>query len=127
MHTMFHVSSLRKYHSDGHNQPPPIPEVEDSELFFGIGHISDARDAPRRLYFVHWLGGGQGWHDAMFLTGCDLHIREFSRNRSQDPPKDAFPLPLTTLADLLEGKQASSRLIVVLVPWCCWATSAFSV
>ena len=33
-------------------------------------------------------------------------FREFWRNRSQDPPKDAFPLPLTRLADLLEGKQA---------------------
>ena len=106
MHNVFHVSSPRKYHSDGPYQPPPFPEVEDSELFFEVGHISDTRVVPRRQYLVHWLGGGQGWHDAMLLTGCDQHIREFWRNRSQDPPKDAFPLPLTRLADLLEGRQA---------------------
>ena len=60
MHNVFHVSSLRKYHSDGPYQPPPIPEVEDSELLFEVDHISDTRDVPMRQYFVHWLGGGQG-------------------------------------------------------------------
>ena len=64
----------RQYHSDGPYQPPPIPEVEDSEWFFEVDHISDTRDVPRRLYFVHCLGGGQGWHDAILLSGCGQHV-----------------------------------------------------
>lgn len=106
MHNVFHVSSLRKYHGNGPYQPPEIPDVEDSEMFFEVDHISDSRGVPRRQYLVHWVGGGYGWHDAMLLAGCDHHIRDYWRSRSQEPPADAFPLPLERLADLLEGKQA---------------------
>ena len=105
MHNVFHVSSLRKYHSDGPYQPPAIPEVEDSELFFEVDHISNTRGVPRRQYLVHWTGGGYGWHDAMLLCGCDHHIRKFSYSRNQDLA-DTFPLSTNKLAELLEGKQA---------------------
>ena len=40
MYNVFHVSSLRKYHCDGPYQPPAIPKVEDSELFFlDLSHL----------------------------------------------------------------------------------------
>ena len=70
-----HVSSLRKYHGDGPYQPPAIPKVEDSELFFEVDHISVTRGVPGCQYLVHWTSGGYGWHDAMLLHGFNHHIR----------------------------------------------------
>ena len=105
-HNVFHVSSLKKFHSDGSYQPPVMPEVSDDELQWTVDYISESRDTPRRQYKVHWVGGGYGWHDAMLMHDCDAHIREFWRSRAEPPPDDAFPLSVDELSKLLEGKQA---------------------
>lgn len=103
---MFHVSSLKRFHSDGTYQPPALPAVSGDDLEWTVDYISGTRDSPRRQYKVHWIGGGYGWHDAMLMHNCEEHIREYWRSRNQIPPEGAFPLSLDKLSDLLEGKQA---------------------
>ena len=105
-HNVFHVSSLKRYHSDGTYQPPALPHVDEDGLQWTVDYISDSRDAPRRQYMVHWVGGGYGWHDAVLLHGCEPKIREYWASKNLTPPDGAFPPGLDKLADLLEGKQA---------------------
>jgi hypothetical protein len=107
-HNVFHVSSLKKYHSNGTYQPPSLPEVAEEEVSFEVDHISETSgEGTHRRNLVHWLGGGQTCESACLLRGCDHHIADFWESQGQKPPKGAFPLSTAELADLLAGKQAS--------------------
>lgn len=105
-HNVFHVSSLKKYHSDGTYQPPAVPPLQGDTIEWKVERISDTRSEPRRQYLVHWVGGGHGWLDVVRLLQCETLIREFWQKRQQTPPDDAFPMSHERVSNLLEGKQA---------------------
>jgi hypothetical protein len=106
MHNVFHVSSLRVYHSEGPYQPPIIPPVDDGVLAFQGDYISDTRmNGARRQYRVHWLGGGETWEDAGTLYGGETLIAAFWDSQNAPVPANGNPFSTELLARVLGGEQ----------------------
>ena len=80
MHNVFHVSSLKEYHSDGNYQPPPLPSYIDGEIEYEVDWIESTRyEGSRRQYLVHWVGypGGETWEKECQLTHCPEKLKSF--------------------------------------------------
>lgn len=61
-HNVFHVSSLKKYHSKGAAPPLILPHVSESETRWKIDCNTDTRHSgTHRQYLVQWLSGGTSW------------------------------------------------------------------
>ena len=89
MHNVFHVSSLKRYRSDGPYQPPPIPEFIDGELKYEVDWIEATRyEGKRRQYLIHWLGypGEETWEPESALTNCPQKVQEFWEFKGMDCP-----------------------------------------
>ena len=107
LHNVFHVSSLKKYHSKGVVPPLILPQVSDNETGWQVDCITDTKSTPKgRKYFVHWLGGGESCEFAYRLVYADKQIASYWNTIGQRPPSDAF-VSLQELTQLLEGKQLS--------------------
>ena len=63
IHNVFHVSLLKKYHSDGRTQPPPPAELIDDELEWEVERILSHRTVKRGRktkveYLISFIGYG---------------------------------------------------------------------
>lgn len=100
IHSVFHVSLLKPYQTDGRVQPPPLPfELEDGSEWFHVERIcmhsertmGMKRKQVRRSYLVKWLGYGDehnNWEPESNLTRACL--QEYWDSKSQVMgPKEA--------------------------------------
>jgi Reverse transcriptase (RNA-dependent DNA polymerase)/RNase H-like domain found in reverse transcriptase/Integrase zinc binding domain len=112
MHSVFHVSSLKRFQTEGSYSLPNVSNLETMD--WRIESVLATRTiqsnvGPRRQYLVRWTGGGESWHDAMLLSNCVQHIRAYwaSVLNGESMPRDALPLTTEELASLLGGAQSS--------------------
>jgi hypothetical protein len=79
MHPVFHVSSLRPYHTSGNYQPPSLPDCIEGELEWEVDYIGKCKGSGKRLkYLVHWGGypdSAADWQPAANLCNAPDKVR----------------------------------------------------
>lgn len=103
MHTVFHVSSLKKYVAGATRLPPALAQVDAEQANWVVDYVSDARGSgSRRQYLVHWIGGGETWEYEAFMQNHRDKIKSFWLSSGRTEPSDGI-VSEEQLAGLLEG------------------------
>ena len=85
MHTVFHVSLIKQYRTDGRTQPPPPPDLVDDCIEWTVEQVLDQKVIRRGRqqkieYLISWVGyvaENNTWESAANASNAAVLVQEY--------------------------------------------------